>query len=396
MELEELLDREGLDADAVVETVAWAHGRAQELLSGAEADPELGPLLDGGPVPEGGPLPPLPAAHPEAVADEDGADPDAIAAAAADAVASLPELRESGDGRVDATGHVVPDRGGTAVGKAPTEEEPDVASAESTDEVSASIAAESGEDGEDGEDDSAPPAEDSVAAQSDDVDEGAPEAGAPEMGPVAWNSGETDLEDMTAPRSVEDMSPVEALAESPSDAVAAAGDAGTDDEGTADAARESTGEADADGETGPGDEVAAAAGEANHGEAAAGDAEDGVADDGAAEDGADDDAEDLGEEEIELLDDDDLELLEEEEDDEDAGSDDGSEPEWKAALTSAQLGGGEQADRESGLYRVDNAAGTVSNVLNDPADGAPPQPPPATRAPEPDAGSGDDLDLGDL
>ena len=52
-------------------------------------------------------------------------------------------------------------------------------------------------------------------------------------------------------------------------------------------------------------------------------------------------------EEFELLDDDDLELVEED----DEGPSSSEEPEWKAALTSAQLGGGQKADETSGLLR---------------------------------------------
>lgn len=80
---------------------------------------------------------------------------------------------------------------------------------------------------------------------------------------------------------------------------------------------------------------------------------------------ADEDEEDIEEiEEIELLDDDDLELVEEDDDEQedlpplapvgdatDGGGDEDELPEWKAALTSAQLGGDAKADEDSGLLR---------------------------------------------
>jgi hypothetical protein len=46
MDLEELLQREGLDPERLRETVAWAKDRADELVAGLVADAELGPLLD--------------------------------------------------------------------------------------------------------------------------------------------------------------------------------------------------------------------------------------------------------------------------------------------------------------------------------------------------------------
>lgn len=46
MDLEELLQAEGLDAERLKDTVEWARGRADELVSGLIADAELGPLLD--------------------------------------------------------------------------------------------------------------------------------------------------------------------------------------------------------------------------------------------------------------------------------------------------------------------------------------------------------------
>lgn len=65
--------------------------------------------------------------------------------------------------------------------------------------------------------------------------------------------------------------------------------------------------------------------------------------------------------EIELLDDEDLELVEESlargRAPQPAAADDEDVPEWKRALSSAQMGGGLQADRDSGLYRLDRVAG---------------------------------------
>ncbi|MEX1368691.1 MAG: hypothetical protein AB1Z98_36525, partial [Nannocystaceae bacterium] len=82
----------------------------------------------------------------------------------------------------------------------------------------------------------------------------------------------------------------------------------------------------------------------------------------------DEDIEEL--EEIELLDDDMIELVDEDEDEDEV-------PEWKAALTSAQLGGGQQADEDSGLLRPPTGAA-----------GSAPAPAPAP--------ADDDVDLGDL
>lgn len=117
--------------------------------------------------------------------------------------------------------------------------------------------------------------------------------------------------------------------------------------------------------------------------------------------------------EIEMLDDDDLELVEEDDDDDQApdeaaaapalegappsdGPDTGeggSVPEWQAALNSAAMGGGEDADRDSGLYRIKE--GSVENALTDPEDGAaPPAPAPAPAAVEGDESM--DIDLGDI
>lgn len=87
---------------------------------------------------------------------------------------------------------------------------------------------------------------------------------------------------------------------------------------------------------------------------------------------ADEDEEEIEElEEFELLDDDMIELVEEEE--EEPPADDGEVPEWQAAITSARLGGGQKADEDSGLLRP------------------PTSPPPG--APESDD---EDIDLGDL
>jgi hypothetical protein len=46
MDLDELCRSEGLDPDALEETVAWARARADELVAGLVADAELGPILD--------------------------------------------------------------------------------------------------------------------------------------------------------------------------------------------------------------------------------------------------------------------------------------------------------------------------------------------------------------
>lgn len=62
MDLEELLQREGLDAERLRETVAWAKDRADELVAGLVADAELGPLLDAQWEDEGSSARPLPRA----------------------------------------------------------------------------------------------------------------------------------------------------------------------------------------------------------------------------------------------------------------------------------------------------------------------------------------------
>jgi hypothetical protein len=89
MDLEELLQREGLDAERLRETVAWAKDRADELVAGLVADAELGPLLDAQWEDEGSSARPLPRApvKPALQARELGDDrgaPDEVARASSD------------------------------------------------------------------------------------------------------------------------------------------------------------------------------------------------------------------------------------------------------------------------------------------------------------------------
>ncbi|MBL4684722.1 MAG: hypothetical protein JKY37_09055, partial [Nannocystaceae bacterium] len=64
-------------------------------------------------------------------------------------------------------------------------------------------------------------------------------------------------------------------------------------------------------------------------------------------------------------------------------------PEWQAALNSASMGGGAQADEDSGLYRI--GAGKVERA--EPSEPEPSEPEPAS-APEHDESM--DIDLGDI
>lgn len=76
MELDDLLEKEGLDATGIEDALTWARGRAAELVRGVDGDPELGPLLGGagsssldeGP-PTPGPMAPRPPAPPPMYSD---------------------------------------------------------------------------------------------------------------------------------------------------------------------------------------------------------------------------------------------------------------------------------------------------------------------------------------
>lgn len=263
MELQELLDSEGLGPDEMAETLAWARERAEELVAGLVADGELGPLLDADF--EGSPLPQRESS------DESFASPDdearAVSAATADALAELPAPPD---------GPELP-------------------------EVAAGV-------------------EGSVATSLPEADQGH----SAEVVQATHGLGiEPAGDEITQPRALN-----EAMA--------------------------------------------------------------GVTNSGSIE---------IDDEEIELLDDDDLELV----DDDDAGVDGPTAappampgpaasqqdvPEWQAALNSASMGGGAQADQDSGLYRI--GAGKVEQVQ--PASES--EEPVAPSAPEHDESM--DIDLGDI
>ena len=101
MELDDLLEREGLDAQSVEQTLEWARDRAQQLVADVGADPELGPLLDdAAPVPST-PVQVAPPAPVETVnqapaaAEPEGAEEAPVEAEPAEA--AVPELIASED-----------------------------------------------------------------------------------------------------------------------------------------------------------------------------------------------------------------------------------------------------------------------------------------------------------
>jgi hypothetical protein len=77
VDLQELLDEHGLDADGIERTLEWAKGRADELVSDLEEGSELRELLGQAPARRRArrlareDLPPVPSAAPEAVEDDD-------------------------------------------------------------------------------------------------------------------------------------------------------------------------------------------------------------------------------------------------------------------------------------------------------------------------------------
>jgi len=77
VDLQELLEEHGLDAEGIERTLEWARGRADELVSGLEEGSELGQLLGNAPAPRREShvaredLPPVPSAAPEPVEKAD-------------------------------------------------------------------------------------------------------------------------------------------------------------------------------------------------------------------------------------------------------------------------------------------------------------------------------------
>ena len=328
MELEELLQAEGIAAEDLEDTLAWARGRAEELAAELSADAELGPLLTGEGVSEPVPLPDrTPEPEPDA--------PEPIA------------------------------RGGTEPSLSPPVE----SAASLADELAAELAAETAVD------DFATPGSDAADALADlppppqrpDLPEVGPGVEAGPMADAAYDQGSV-------------ASP---LPEPPEDEPLP----GVPDAAAPDVEQPAVGAAPVEGPddvTQPRELMPEA-----HDQAP------GVTHSGSIE---------IDEDEIELLDDDDLELVDEEDGDDggDApatppGGNGHSEevPEWQAALTSAQLGGGAKADHDSGLYRLQGT--TVEKI------GA--QPEPEEPAPAPNQAAVDaavendesmDVDLGDL
>jgi hypothetical protein len=78
VDLQELLDEHGLDAEGIERTLEWAMGRADELVSELEEGSELRELLGEAPAPRRErrlareDLPPVPSAVPESVDKEEG------------------------------------------------------------------------------------------------------------------------------------------------------------------------------------------------------------------------------------------------------------------------------------------------------------------------------------
>lgn len=312
MELEELLQAEGIAAEDLEDTLAWARGRAEELAAELSADAELGPLLTGEGVSEPVPLPD------RSVAAEPAPEPEP--SPPAESAASL------------------------------------------ADELAAELAAETAID-------DLSPASEAAAALADlpppperpDLPEVGPGVEESPMADAAYDQGSV-ASPLPEPPQEEPLPGVPDLpgpaVEQP--AVGAAAVEGPDD---VTQPRELM----PDGHEMPG-----------------------VTHSGSIE---------IDEDEIELLDDDDLELV----DDEDgadapappAGGNGHSDevPEWQAALTSAQLGGGAKADHDSGLYRLQGT--TVEKVGAQPQPEEPaPNPAAVDTAVENDESM--DVDLGDL
>ncbi|MEM7151905.1 MAG: hypothetical protein AAF799_03640 [Myxococcota bacterium] len=345
MELDDLLEREGLDAQSVEQTLEWARDRAQQLVQDVGTDPELGPLLDqavpvsGGagvstPVQAAPPPPP-----PEPVA-ENPAVPELIQSAEASEEGDLfesSELRVPLDAGMDSPVQ--------AEAQAPVEAE---------DEVDVSI---EDEDEDDGETEAAP----AEAAEQVDEVEAAEQADAPaepeapaEPDPLADmdfdNLPGADEDEPALDAASEDAAP-EAVDESEPSQV---GVELTEQLTAGDAAPESVEEmVTAPAEISPSTEQTVAGGD----EEVSSEQEE--------------DEEDIEEiEEIELLDDDDLELVEEDEDEDEGQGPAESEPaEWAAALASAQLGGGDQADADSGLLKPAELAPIDTSETDGPAEG---------------------------
>lgn len=338
MDLDDLLEQEGLDDGGADEALQWARARAEELVRGMSEDPELGPLLSGA------------AAVPEAEAPAPGTSPQERPPLH---LAGEPGAAESlASDEHDTTAPVVTDDS-EPVGDPPSyglsAAQQELAAAEA--ELAAAQAELAAVEGE-GQPAEAEPELDPLAGidfdsmpgddEALDTDQPPPVMEVP-LGSLPLPQGDTlvptDGPDSTIPSM---KVPLEGhdvtLATMPSPEM----------EGT--------------------DITVRAANPLEGGEPPA----------EAAADGGDGDGDEEEIEEIELLDDDMIELVEDDDDDADEadmGGDEDEVPEWKAALTSAQLGGGPQADEDSGLLR-----------------------PPSSPEPEPEAPVDDDedVDLGDL
>jgi len=348
MELEELLQAEGIAGEDLETTLSWARGRAAELASALSEDAELGPLLSGEGVST--PLPPLEAASPS----------------------PAPEARDP-----DAPQPVA--RGGTEPSLGPPAE----SAAALADELAAELAAQTAVEDEY----AAAPSGDTSAALADlpppperpDLPEVGPGVEAGPMADAAYDPGSV-ASPLPEPPQEEPLPGVPST--TPAELQPAAEGAGAV-EGPEDVTqpRELMPE--------------------GHQEAP------GVTHSGSIE---------IDEDEIELLDDDDLELVDDDDDDQPSEAPSGGTqpgtpapapppaggnghaenvPEWQAALTSAQLGGGAEADQESGLYRLQGTS--VEKVGGQPA----PTEEPAAAAPaavdKPVEGDESmDVDLGDI
>lgn len=313
MELEELLQAEGIAAEDLEETLAWARGRAEELAAELSADAELGPLLTGVGVSE-------PVALPDA---------------------PQPVARSSTE---------------------PSPSAPEESAASLADELAAELAAETSID-------DFSPGSEAAAALADlpppperpDLPEVGPGVEAGPMADAAYDQGSV-ASPLPEPPLDE---PLPGVPDAAGPAVEQPGVGAGPVDGPEDTTQPR--ELVSDGHEAPG-----------------------VTHSGSIE---------IDEDEIELLDDDDLELVDDEDGSEAPAPPGGGNghaedvPEWQAALTSAQLGGGAKADHDSGLYRLNGT--TVEKI------GAQPQP--EEPAPNPAAVDGPvendesmDVDLGDL
>lgn len=336
MDLDDLLEREGIDTSEVDDTLAWARTRAEELVVGLDSDPELAALLEGGATP-------TPTGEPDAELDLDTTQPRSVDEAAA-------ELAEA--------------EAQVAVAQA----EFDDAGAEDPPELDP-LAGIDFDDlpGVDEDEDQEPLAPALVEPPLGNRDH-EPEEGV-----------DSTIPSMQAPLSVDETLSMSTEGFSVDQTQRAANPLDAAPEGAL-------------------HEVSPTHIERTDG----GEAADALA---SAAEGREEDEEEIEEfEEFEILDDDDLELVEDDDDDDDevdaasiasSTTPAGEVPEWQAALTSAQLGGGREADEDSGLLpRPESPEPSEPSEPSEPTEASEPAGSSAAEAEGQDEDESD-VDLGD-